>query len=363
MKLKGMLGIGLAPLLIAGAVVYQTSIGSASDRLPVAEVNGSPVSAPEFGRELERQRASVVDYFHRTHGAEYGNGFWKADYDGENPEETAKEMALEKLVKVKAELELAKREGLIAGTSYDDLLREMEKENKRRQAAIEANQPIYGPGRMDESSFINYYMSNLRIRLKEKLAEDELKVTDEELKRHYELVKDTLFAGEDRIKFQKLSIPYKQDEFGNGTVDQRKQAAEERLSAVKLLLDEGMEPEEAALQVEDDGEAPLIRYTEEEFNAETAGTYFKSQPALYSILEDRLQAGQVTPAFHEAAQGEYVLIKITEREAAGHIGFEGNESVVWTSYMEDAYAAYLNKLIEEAVVTVHQDEWDKVKLQ
>ncbi|MBD2868765.1 peptidylprolyl isomerase [Paenibacillus arenilitoris] len=354
-----------AAILVAvgGAIAYSASARSGSGGAPVAEVNGSPVAAQEFAKELERQRAAVIDYFQRERGAAYEAGFWTADYGGENPEEKAKDMALRQLVRVKVELELTRRHGLVQGTTYADLLAAMDNENKRRREAVEANRPVYGPVRLDESSFLPYYLSNLRNGLKEALAEGELRATDEELERHYELVKDRLFAGEERIGFRKLSVPYRMHDDRDDADERSRQSAKALLDSARRLLESGRSPEEAARELDAGGEAGGIRYSEEELNEGTAGTYFKSQPALYAALSGGLKAGQVSEPFDEAVQGEYVLIQITEREETGHAGFEEKERAVRDSYMDAAYNAYLERLVRDAEVIVHTDELDKIAIR
>jgi hypothetical protein len=351
-----------AIILIAGVVLLYGSTGSISDRAPVAEVNGSVITAQELGNELKQQRASVIDYFYRSFGAEYGKNFWKTDFNGENPEDTAKKRALQEIIRLKIELELAEQHGLVQGTSYDDLLREMDKENQRRLAAVQAREPIYGPVQLDESTFMNYYISKLRIELKEKLSKDELSVTEEDLKQHYEFVKDTLFAMEDKIRFQKISVSYLDDGRSGSTSNQKKQTAKKGIDSIKLLLDKGKEMDEAVRERQGGNEALAVRYTEEDFNNETAGTYFKSQPVLYSVLKDNLSVNSVSPVLDEAMQGEYVLVKVTGRETSGYKSFDETERNVRNHYLDTAYGAYLEKLIREAKVDIHESSYKRIPI-
>jgi hypothetical protein len=352
----------LTVIPIAGVIVYYASAASNSDRALVAEVNGSPITAQEFKSELKQQRASVIDYFYRSYGAEYGENFWEADFNGENPEDTAKKRALQEIIKLKIELELVKQHGLIQGTSYDDLLGEMDKENKRRLAAVKAREPIYGPVQFDESTFMNYYISKLRNELKEKLSEDELKVSDEDLMRHYELVKGTLFTKEDRIKYQKISVSYREDVQSN-TNNQKKQLAKRLMDSIKLLLEKGEKMDEAARKLQAENKAFTVQYTEADFNNDTASIYFKSQPVLYSVLADSLKADQISPVFDEALQGEYVLIKVMERETGGHKSFDENKRNVWKNYLDITYDAYLGKLIQEAKVDMNERNYKRIPVQ
>ncbi|MGG1552035.1 hypothetical protein [Paenibacillus ferrarius] len=351
----------LAVISISSLSIYLALAGRLSDRAPVAEVNGSPITVKEFRSELERQRASVIDSFRSLYGAEYGSHFWQTSYNGETPEAAVKKRALDDIVKFKVELGLAEQHGLVQGTSYEDLQREMAKENGLREAALKAKQPIYGPVRLDESAFRNVYISKLRINLKEMLSESELKASDEEVKRFYEQVKGTPFIDEDRIRFQKISVSYRDAKSG-GSGDQQKQAAKKLLDVIRQRADQGKPMSEAAKAQQTDIAGSLIRYTEEELNANTAGSYFKTQPTLFSILAGGLKAGEFSGVFDEAIRGEYVFIQITGREAFGYTSFDNVENDVRKSYVDQAYAAYLTKLADEARVEINAKYYARISM-
>lgn len=346
-------------LSIVGAIVLYASVEADSSQTSIATVNGSVITMQEFKRELEKQRTSVIDYFYRSKGVAYGRNFWETDYSGENPEETAKKRALDEIIRRKIELELVEQHGLIQGTSYEDSLHEMDKENKRRLAAVKAREPIYGPVQLDESTFMNEYISKLRTQLKEKLSEDELNVSEEELKQHYELLKDTLFTMEDRIRFQKISVSYKEDLQSN-TNASKKQSLKKRMDAIKLLLDQGEEMEQAISELQGENEEFVLRFTEENFNKDTAGTYFKSQAVLYSILAGNLGVNQVSPVLDETMQGEYVLVKVLDREKSGYRNYDESKRNVWKNYVDTAYVDYLDKFIRVAKVDIDESIYKKI---
>jgi hypothetical protein len=346
-------------LPIVGAIVFYASVGADSGQTSIAMVNGSAITTQEFKSELEKQRTSVIDYFYQSKGVAYGKNFWETGYSGENPEVTAKKRALDEIIRLKIELELAAQHGVIQGTSYDDLLHEMDKENKRRLAAVKAREPIYGPVQLDESTFMNYYISKLRTQLKEKLSEDELNVTEEELKLHYELLKDTLFTLEDRIRFQKISVSYK-DDAQSSMNNPKKQSIKKRVDAIKLLLDHGEEMDQAISELQGENEAFVLRFTEENLNKDTAGTYFKSQAVLYSVLADNLGVNQVSSVLDETMQGEYVLVKVVSREKSGYKTYDESKLNVWSNYVDTVYGDYLDKLIRVAKVEIDESTYQKV---
>lgn len=344
----------LAVVAGAGVFVAQSETGEAST--VVAKVNGMDITAVEFRRELDNQRAPVIDYFLRTYQANVTEAFWDTSYGGENPEMMAKARAMEELVKRKVELELGSRNGLLSGTAYEDLLEQMDRENKRRGEAVKARQPVYGPVRLEETVFIPYYMSKLRNELKEKVAAADLGVSEEELLRLKALEKSPAPPETERVRFRKLAVSYRGAELmGDGAQANQ----QETLARLKQQLEQAAgESGETALSR---GGAD-IRVTEEELNGETAGTYFKSQPVLYAVLAWGLQEGQASPVFDEGLQGQLVLVKVLEREKGDSGGGNGGKAPEAAVSLDSLYREYIGQLAAEAEVILSQG-YDRIRMK
>lgn len=352
-----------AAVTLAGALIGYTASGKDSDDA-VAQVNGTPVTLAEFEQALNRQRATVIGYFHRTYGADYGEQFWQRDYNGETPLSMVKERALQELTRTKVELDLAKQYGLLPGTSHEDLQKEMDKENEQRSAAIKARLPVYGPTQMDEDTFIPYYISKLRIALKEKLTADELGLTGEELLRIKEAEHNPVLPAEERVRFQKIAAAYRNTTAERSSAGLRK-AAEEKISSLRVLLDRGADISQALEQLpfSDTGSASIqLRVTEEVLNQETASIIFKSQPSLYSVLTGsaELKPGQVSPVFDEALQGEWVVIQVLEREETSNQTGDNRTDQAERQTLDIIYSRYLDRLVAEATVTINRSRYDSV---
>lgn len=239
-----LLGLSLS-MLITGLILPKAATKDSTDsnEIMIATVNGDPISIGEFNRQLGLLRASVIDEFKQTYDADYGKDFWNTRHDGATPSDVLKRRSLERAVALKIELKLAQSHGLLQGTSEADLLAEMERENQRRSEAARAGQPLYGPLQLNESAFLDFYLSKIRIALQAKLSEEVMPVSDEELLRHYERIKDELFRMEDRIGFSHISVPYRKD--GQTEDKDGKRLAEETIEAVKLRVKRGQEVQEA----------------------------------------------------------------------------------------------------------------------
>ncbi len=345
----GIVAVACIAALLIGAAFEYSSAGTTADEI-VAEVNGDPITAAEFNRVLGQQRASVIDYFKRTYGANFDEDFWHTDYNGEVPVDTARNWALEEAVKIKIQLNLAKSNGIIQGTSYTDLLTEMAKENERRRMALQAGEAVYGPTKFDESTFVEFYMSRLLIKLKERLSEKTLITTDEQLKQHYEKVKDALYRLEDNVRFYRISVSYMEGELRGGSEQQQK--AMDLLNAIKLDLEQGKEAYGAIKEHQAANAAHEIQISEELFNNETARMYFKSQPELYAVLTEHTEADPVSTVINDYMEGQYVLARIIAREPNGYKRFEDQKGNIREHFNNALFEAYVSKLINEAELNI-----------
>ncbi|WP_028612420.1 hypothetical protein [Paenibacillus harenae] len=360
---KALIGVASAAAVTVGiavAVLLFSSTGSASESAPIAEVNGDPVTAAQFNRLLGLQRAAVIDYFKRTHGADIDRQFWDTDFGGEVPAELAKERALKQAVKLKIQLQLVKSHGIVRGTSYDDLLSEMEEENARRSAALQAGRPVYGPVRFDENTFMDFYIGKVLIELKAKLSGKELAATEEQLLQHYESIKDGLFRLEDDVRYDMITASYLED--GVRVDSGKKEAAKVLMDAAKLRLEQGESANEAVQGLQDADMASDVQWTEERLTNETARMVSKSQPVLYDALAELTESGRVSPVIDDRAAGRYVLARLIEREPNGYRSFEEQKANVRSHYIDAKFEEYADQLIRDADVKLVEDNYNNVKI-
>lgn len=342
--------------VVTGVGVFCAYGGTGEASTVVAQVNGIGITAMEFRRELDNQRAPVITYFHRTYQANVTEAFWDTRYGGESPEGMAKDRAMEALVKRRMELELGRRYGLLSGTAYGDLLEQMDQENNRRAEAVKASQPVYGPVRMDESVFIPYYLSKLRNALKEKVAATDLGVSEEELLQLKALEKNPVPPETERVRVRKLAVSYRSAELtGDGSPTNQ----QDSIAHLKQLLEQAV-GESGDTQLSREGEN--VRVSVEELNGESAGMYYKSQPALYAILSGGLEAGQASPVFDEALQGELVLVKVLERGKGDSGGGKGSVVPEAGMSLDSLYTQYIERLAAEAEVILCPD-FDRLRMK
>lgn len=350
----------LLGLMIAGACfAYFVSGESLSDQTITAEIDDGVITVRELEAELNEQRASVIDYFRQTYGAAYDDGFWRSEAYGEVPEQVAKQRALEVSLRRKVELMLAEEHGFIQGSDYEAVMEERERENRRRQAAVQAGEPVYGPVTLDEAEYMNYLISRLRIELREKLADRELVVTEEELAEQFEEMKLSLQTEHAYLRFKRIAVSYRNTDEVPETL---KEQIEQALEMIKERLERGQLIEELVEEVQKVDGALEIEHVEEKFDEQTARDLFRSHAALYEWLAGERRPGQVSPVFDNERQGHYVMAHILESEDVQAGSLEEHRGVVREELLKKKYDANVDQRLEAANITLHQDMLDRVKI-
>jgi len=89
--------------------------------------------------------------------------------------------------------QLAAEMNLTLAFDYGEFLNHWDKENKDRKVKKNAGEVVYGPVLIDKRSYYDYLFSNLEIRLKNKLNKEIFVPSENELKAHYDLMKQEFF--------------------------------------------------------------------------------------------------------------------------------------------------------------------------
>lgn len=158
----------LGLLLAGGCAARQNGAGSypaptAEARLPegaLLTVDGHGVPVEEFRLFLQDERALTAAHFGRIYGAEPDAGFWDRDFDGQTPNEYAREQALQKLLRAKLEAILLKERGLADDVSFEALMADMEKTNAEHAEKLKTGEVFYGLTAYDAATYYAYVRSS-----------------------------------------------------------------------------------------------------------------------------------------------------------------------------------------------------------
>lgn len=152
----------LMALLSGCGGVTSSPAPSASASLPdgaLLSVDGYPVSAEEFQLFLQDERALTAAYFGQTYGAEIDAGFWNREFDGQTPNQYAREAAFRELLRAKEESILLKERGLVEDIRYETLMADLEKTNAERADMLERGEVFYGLTEYDAATYYAYVRS------------------------------------------------------------------------------------------------------------------------------------------------------------------------------------------------------------
>lgn len=185
---KRTLVLGLAVLLVLAALCVWAARGPGREapRPPgmIASVNGEPVAAEEFRLLMDRFRSETLYYFQSRYSAPVTAGFWSTRFGSEAPMEHIKALALQEAVRLKVQQIWAKEYGLLEDTGFSAFREQWRKENERRKQALADGAPVYGPQQYSVDGYYDYIMSNLALRLRERLHADGLSPDAEELRQY-----------------------------------------------------------------------------------------------------------------------------------------------------------------------------------
>ncbi len=327
---------------------------SAYERVPpdtlsrwVAKVNGDPISVALFTRRLAANRSSAYLRFSGGEKGAIGEDFWTKKHDGETPAEWLKRRTLEDCVRIKVELGIGKKYGLIPDTSYATFLKALDRENERRRAALARGEPIYGPEQYGEREFLLYTLNNLRLAVQSKLAEEGPQPSEKELREFYETVKGMYFRLGDKVKIQGIRLTQK------GTEPPAQAAARARLAEARERLEAGDDIQAVAAEYDDEGKVREWTFGPGTNHIRTRWRTELRDTAL-SMKQGELREVSVPG-------DAWYLIRCEQRESLGYRPFEEVRNTVRALYMERKYRKMVDGLVRSARVEINRAEWDKIE--
>jgi hypothetical protein len=248
---------------------------------------------------------------------------------------------------------LAKANGVIADISYSSFLESLAAENERRKKALSASEPIYGPKQYGEDTYFVYRFSNMVIELKRRLGRSELRPTEEQLREHYESVKDTLYKLEDTIKVWIISVPFKLSVDDSGGLS--RDEARKKIEAAKGRLDGGEEFGVVAAAYNEDGSVG-----ERTFDDNSRRFDERRRPgvreAAYSLSE-----GEVSGTIEE--RRAFHILMCVEREAAGHMPYDEVKHNVSANHVDCEYEKLVDDLVRTATVEINRPVYDALRVR
>ncbi|HHW00179.1 MAG TPA: hypothetical protein GXX36_11555 [Clostridiaceae bacterium] len=316
----------------------------------VALIENEPVTVKEFRHYILEERGAVIEYFRNKYGVQDDPDFWSSSYNGENPSEVVKRNAINEIKRTKVQLLMAQKEGIIENISYESLLREMEKENKKRKEAIEKKQIIFGLKEYDPRTYLFYKMAELSKELKSRLLA-KLNVSDEQIRDYYEQVKDIYYTQGKRVKTKIIKLSYA-DEDGKVRAEM-KDDLRDKCDEIKKRINDGESFEKIIeeLNISDDD-------SERIFDNKTASVDARLNPVLREIVMG-MDAGEISDVIEEG--NAFYIVKCLESIVLSYKPFDEVKENLRARYIDDKYSEYIDKLVEEANVLIYDNVYKKVR--
>ncbi|MBB3126324.1 hypothetical protein FHS19_000978 [Paenibacillus rhizosphaerae] len=181
----------MAGLLVIGSMIVIVTAGTGVSKTKhhadvIATVNGVPIQVNEFRRAITANKAGVISYFYEKYDAEPSLAFWTTVYGGETPLEMLKKRALQTSVNIKIQQIIAQEQGVLQDIGDDSFVQSLQRENKRRQTAVNQHQVVFGPKEYSEEAYFEYVMTNAIVSVKNHLMEQDWKPDEQQLKQFYE---------------------------------------------------------------------------------------------------------------------------------------------------------------------------------
>lgn len=190
--------IGLVVVVI-GLVGFTYGLTSGKEEVnkqnQMLSINGIDISEEEFKLFLQDEKAATAAYFYQKYGAEDSIDYWDEEYEGEIPIDFARKNAIEKLVRLKVEQELAVESGFLESPVFEKIEKELKKEDS-----------IYGVESLSLYQQYMLYHSKVLIDTLTKFKKDFSGLQEEDLQKHYDDHQFTMFKEADEVRTTQIEV-------------------------------------------------------------------------------------------------------------------------------------------------------------
>ncbi|MEG2291380.1 MAG: peptidyl-prolyl cis-trans isomerase [Clostridium sp.] len=336
--------IGIISLIVIFTFAIVIMYRSYNKEKVVATVNSENISVDEFKLIMNDNLTSVTSYFNSKYNVDSNEkDYWTTSFGGEIPLEVLKEKTLEQCIDSKLLQIVAKKKGVIEDISYSEFKKRLDEENKRRKESIENNKPIYGPVEYREREYFEYELTNITIKAKDYIMNNEISFDEDSINKYYDEIKDEYFKIEDTVKVQQIFIPFK-----DGDTNKYKDIYE----TVKRKL----ENNEDLKSFIDGG---IIEQSEREFTPETASEDENKNSELRNKVY-KLKENEVSDLI-EVGNGYYIMKCISIKEN-GYQGIEDVESLVKTYYTSERYDEIIKEMKSNIDVKINKKEYKTIEI-
>lgn len=157
-------------------------------------VDGMIVTEEELNLFAVRNRAAILNEY-AAEAENTGETFWNNLLpEGKTPVELLRERCTEQLIEIKTVYRLAQERGIDCTPDYHDIQVRFTEENKRREASLSKDEPVYGQVAYTLSDYYFYMYDQVLIALKNQII-DAMDISEEEYIQYYNAHKTGYMQG------------------------------------------------------------------------------------------------------------------------------------------------------------------------
>lgn len=331
------LGIGMFIITIAMmGIVIQGNTNKANLGDALLEINHIPIPEQEFRMFVQDEKALTASYFTSQYGAEMGKEFWNKQYGQEVPIKVAKQNALQKLIKVKVEQQLAVEYGIVQQVDFKEIKKQIENQTS-----------IYGVENMEGLEAYTIYHSKIVLDTLAKYKLATPPIAKEKLMDYYNKEQMTAFKYPDDIKAVQVSITGSKGGEISTVVEAVKQDIQKGITIKELQVKYGPRCE-LGINIKEYGQ----KESKEENGTELEN---KLKDLAYTLKPNQMA--------EPVAYGEYYYIMIClERREGQTIPFETAKISIEEKFKEEKFNQEVEKRVKKAKIQINKADYNKLEM-
>lgn len=353
-NIKLIVGISLLVLLIS--IVYVANInrinieeGANDNKVlftpgdsAIVAINNIKIYKQEYLIHLKKEVALTYNHFYLKYGLENSDGFWDTEIDNIKPIDYLKEQTNKKVIKSKVIHLLAKKYNVINNFDFEEFKIQWQEYNASRKEAFEKDEVIYGSVYMDMTSYYNYLLTNLAIRVKNKITKQEFVPDEIALRTFYEKIKGNTFAYFEDIDIELFGYEYSSVSY---------KTALEKIELIKKKLDNGFSFNKLKNRFQEGIYMRKVFYDSIPIYGEDNPDHIikeqaeKLKPHQYAIIKEQ--------------EGAFVM-KIKEKSTINYYSYNKVKDMTLQYYQEDAYTKFIDSVINSIKLHKNKFVYEKI---
>ena len=333
--MKKIVALALSSLLCISAVGCSSKV---NDNDIVATVNGNNITVKQFQATLALYKESLESM--------YGSTIWDTEVeDGVKYKDKFKDIMLDQMIDIEAVCEQAKKDGLAPSEeevdkAFEELKKNIDEDEEYKKKLEDLGiDDTYLKSQQEQDLIIQKYKENF---------DENLKISDEEMKKYYDEHKDDYYK--DEVKASHILISTVDDN-GKELSESKKKEAKKKAEEVLKKAKSGQEFSELAKEYSDD--------TGSASQGGDLGYFTKGQ--MVQEFEDaafNLKSGEISDIVE--TQFGYHIIKVYDK-IDEQLPFDEVKDEIKTTLTENKYIESIEEISKKAKVEKNESIIKKVK--